>query len=92
MTNPSRSPFLLVIILGCLFFVFGFVTWLNGTLIPYLRIACELNNFQSLLVTFAFYISYFFTAIPSSWLLKRTGLKKGMMIGLIVMALGALLF
>jgi glucose/galactose transporter len=81
-----------ILILGCLFFIFGFVTWLNGTLIPYLRIACELNNFQSLLVAFAFYISYFFTAIPSSWILKKTGLKKGMMLGLMVMALGALLF
>lgn len=81
-----------IYILGALFFIFGFVTWLNGTLIPYLKIACELNNFQSYLVAFAFYISYFFTAIPSSWVLKRTGYKKGMMIGLMVMAMGALLF
>ncbi len=92
MIASKKSPFLLLLILGCLFFIFGFVTWLNGTLIPYLRIACELNNFQSLLVAFAFYISYFFTAIPSSWLLKHTGLKKGMMIGLLVMAAGAILF
>src|ERR1051325_6172157 len=81
-----------IIILGCLFFIFGFVTWLNGTLIQYLKIACELNTFQSLLVAFAFYISYFFTAIPSSWILERTGYKRGMMLGLIVMAIGALVF
>ncbi len=92
MNSNEKSPLLLILILGCLFFIFGFVTWLNGALIPYLRIACELNNFQSLLVTFAFYISYFFTAIPSSWVLKKAGLKKGMMIGLLIMALGALLF
>lgn len=92
MTDTSKSQTTATFILGALFFIFGFVTWLNGTLIPYLRIACELNNFQSMLVAFAFYISYFFTAIPSSWLLKRTGLKKGMMIGLLIMAVGALLF
>ena len=80
------------IVLGILFFIFGFVTWLNGTLIPYLKIACELNNFQSYLVAFAFYISYFVMALPSSWVLEKTGFKKGMMIGLFVMAFGALLF
>ncbi|HKR03373.1 MAG TPA: sugar MFS transporter [Bacteroidia bacterium] len=81
-----------IFILGTLFFIFGFVTWLNGTLIPYLKIACELNNFESYLVAFAFYISYFFTALPSSWILKKTGFKKGMMVGLLVMAGGALVF
>lgn len=81
-----------VFILGTLFFIFGFVTWLNGTLIPYLKIACELTTFESFFVAFAFYISYFFTALPSSWILKKTGYKKGMMLGLLVMAGGALLF
>lgn len=81
-----------IYILATLFFIFGFITWLNGTLIPYLKIACELNNFQSLLVAFAFYISYFVTALPSSWILSKTGLKKGMMLGLLVMAIGAALF
>jgi len=90
--QKSHSNIIPVVILGALFFIFGFVTWLNGTLIPYLKIACELNNFQSLLVAFAFYISYFFTALPSSWILRKTGFKKGMMLGLLVMALGALLF
>ncbi|MFI5219966.1 MAG: sugar MFS transporter [Bacteroidia bacterium] len=81
-----------IFILGTLFFIFGFVTWLNGTLIPYLKIACELNTFESFFVAFAFYISYFFTALPSSWVLKKTGYKKGMMLGLLVMAGGALVF
>jgi FHS family L-fucose permease-like MFS transporter len=81
-----------ILILGALFFIFGFVTWLNGTLIQYLKIACELNTFQSLLVAFAFYISYFFMALPSSWILQKTGFKKGMMAGLLVMSFGALLF
>ena len=92
MQQNTREHLLPVILLGCLFFLFGFVTWLNGTLIPYLKIACELTNFQSLFVAFAFYIAYFVTALPSAWLLKRTGLKKGMMIGLWVMAFGAILF
>jgi MFS transporter, FHS family, L-fucose permease len=81
-----------ILILGALFFIFGFVTWLNGTLIPYLKIACELNNFESLLVAFAFYISYFVMALPSARVLKVTGFRKGMMYGLLVMALGALIF
>ena len=81
-----------IVIIGALFFIFGFVTWLNSVLIPYLRIACELSNFEAYLVTFAFYISYLVMAIPSAWVLKRTGFKKGMSAGLLVMGVGALLF
>ncbi len=92
MTQLPKSSSIPTIIFGALFFVFGFVTWLNGTLIPYLKIACELNTFQSLLIAFAFYISYFVMALPSSWILEKTGFKKGMMLGLLVMACGALLF
>lgn len=81
-----------LIIIGILFFIFGFVTWLNSTLIVYLQIALELETTQAILVTFAFYISYAVMAFPSSWVLKRTGYKHGMMWGLLVMALGALVF
>jgi len=81
-----------IFILGILFFIFGFVTWLNSTLVQYLKIACELNTFQSFFVTFAFYISYFIMALPASALLRKTGFKNGMMIGLLIMAIGALLF
>jgi len=81
-----------ITIIGALFFIFGFVTWLNGILIPYLKIACELTNFQALFVAFAFYISYTVMALPSSWLLKKTGFKNGMMAGLLVMSFGTLLF
>lgn len=81
-----------VVIIGALFFIFGFVTWLNSVLIPYLKIACELNNFESYLVAFAFYIAYFVMAIPSARVLRRSGFKKGMSLGLIVMAAGALIF
>lgn len=81
-----------IIIIGALFFIFGFVTWLNSVLIPYLKISCELNNFQSYFVVTAFYISYLVMALPSAWILQRTGYKKGMSLGLIVMAVGALIF
>jgi glucose/galactose transporter len=81
-----------ITIIGAFFFIFGFVTWLNGILIPYLKIACELTNFQALFVAFAFYISYTVMALPSSWVLKKTGFRSGMMVGLWVMALGTLLF
>jgi MFS transporter, FHS family, L-fucose permease len=90
--QQKRSSLVPIVLLGILFFIFGFVTWLNGTLIPYLRIACDLTAFQASLVTFAFYISYFVMALPASEVLKRTGLKNGMMLGLLVMAAGALLF
>lgn len=91
--NDRKKDYLLSItIIGALFFIFGFVTWLNATLIPYLRMACELTAFESFWVTFAFYISYFVMAFPSSFVLEKTGFKNGMSIGLITMAIGALIF
>lgn len=88
-TKKISSP---ILIIGALFFVFGFVTWLNSVLIPYLKIACELTNFESYLVAFAFYIAYIVMALPSAWVLKKTGFKKGMAVGLVIMAVGALVF
>ena len=89
----SRKDYVFAItIIGLFFFIFGFVTWLNGVLIPFLRTACELNDFQAYFVTAAFYISYFVMALPSSVILKKTGFKIGMSLGLWVMAVGALVF
>jgi len=88
----KRASFISILIIGLLFFIFGFVSWVNAILIPYFRIACELTNFQSYLVAFAFYISYFIMSVPSAFLLKRTGFKKGMMTGFCAMALGAFIF
>ncbi len=79
-------------IIGILFFIFGFVTWLNGSLIPFLRIICDLSEFQALFVTFAFYIAYTVMAYPMSLLLEKTGYKNGMALGLGIMSFGALLF
>ena len=88
----TRDTTISVMIIGLMFFIFGFVTWINAILIPYFKISCELNTVQSLLVAFAFYIAYFIMAIPASYLLKAVGFKKGIMIGFWIMALGALIF
>ncbi|MCD0487495.1 sugar MFS transporter [Pedobacter sp. MC2016-14] len=88
----KRENLISIIIIGVLFFIFGFVTWINAILIPYFKIACELTNFQSYLVAFAFYISYLLMSVPASFLLKKAGFKNGMMIGFWVMAVGALIF
>ena len=81
-----------IVIIGALFFIFGFVTWLNSLLIPYLEIACELTKFQSFFVTFAFYIAYLVMAPISNKVLNLFGFKNGMSVALIVMAIGAVLF
>jgi glucose/galactose transporter len=89
----SKKGYLLpMIIISILFFMFGFVTWLNGILIPYLKIACELTDFQALFVAFAYYIAYSVMALPSAWVLKQIGLKNGMMLGLFIIAVGTLIF
>lgn len=99
MSNPSehktksgQSYAVPIIIIGSLFFIFGFVTWLNGILIPYLQIACELSDFQAMLVTTFFYVPYFIMGLPSAAILKKTGFHKGMAVGLWVMAFGTLIF
>lgn len=79
-------------IIGVLFFIFGFVSWVNAILIPYFKIACELTHFEAYLVTFAFYISYLLFSVPAAFLLRRTGFKRGMMLGFWVMSAGAFLF
>lgn len=88
----KRETIISIGIIGVLFFIFGFVSWVNAILIPYFKIACELTHFKSYLVTFAFYISYFVMSVPASYLLKKTGFKKGMMTGFWIMALGAFIF
>lgn len=89
----SRKDYIFAIsIIGVFYFIFGFVTWLNGILIPFLRTACELNDFQAYFVTLAFYISYLVMALPSSYVLKKVGFKNGMSVGLWIMAVGALIF
>ena len=88
----ARSQIGSIAIIGALFFIFGFVTWLNGPLITFAQLAFQLDEVNAFLILTAFFLSYFFLAIPSSWILKRTGMKKGLALGLFVMAIGAALF
>ncbi|RFM30340.1 sugar MFS transporter [Deminuibacter soli] len=92
-TTAKKTQLGPLLIIGALFFIFGFITWVNGTLIPYLKIACQLqSDVQSYLVATAFFIAYTVMAVPSSLVLRKTGYKKGMALGLLVMALGAAIF
>lgn len=88
-TKRFTSP---LVIIGILFFIFGFVTWLNTVLVPFLQMACELTFFESYFVTFAFYIAYFLFAFPSSRVIDKIGYKRSMSVGLGIMSFGAILF
>lgn len=88
----KRDTAISIFLIGLMFFIFGFVSWVNSILIPYFKIACELTSFQAYLVAFAFYIAYFVMSVPASYLLRAVGFKRGMMIGFWAMALGAFIF
>ena len=90
--SDSQSNLTPMLIIGGLFFVFGFVTWLNGSLIPFLTIVCELTHLRAYFVTLAFYIAYTVMALPTSLVLRRVGYKNGLALGLLVMVVGALIF
>lgn len=93
MQNNSRQYIQSVSIIGILFFIFGFVTWLNGPLITFVKLAFDLDtDSKAFWVTTAFFMAYFFLALPSSWILEKTGMKKGMALGLFVMAIGTFVF
>lgn len=88
----KKSYYISLAILAGMFFIFGFVSWVNSILIPYFRISCELTHFESYFVAFAFYIAYFVMAVPSGVLLKKVGFKRGIMYGFMLTAVGAFLF
>ncbi|MGB2127881.1 MAG: sugar MFS transporter [Flavicella sp.] len=88
-TNNTLVP---IIIIAGLFFIFGFVTWINGALIPFMKTINELTDAQSYLVASASYISFVVMALPASYILEKIGYKKGMSLGLIIMGIGALVF
>ncbi|WP_100611161.1 sugar MFS transporter [Confluentibacter lentus] len=90
---PQKNNTLIpIIVIAGLFFIFGFVTWINGALIPFMKTINELTDAQSYLVASASYISFVFMALPASYVIKRIGFKKSMSLGLIIMAVGALIF
>lgn len=90
--EDSRSYFVPLAIIGALFFIFGFVTWQNGALIPYLKMVCQLTDTQAIMVAFAFYVAYTVMALPMAAILERTGFKNGMALGLLILVAGFLLY
>jgi len=93
-TSAQNKTALVPMIICCaLFFIFGFVTWANGTLIPFLKLALNLEtDLQAFFVTFASYMAYFFLALPSSWILNKIGFKNGLVVGMVILGLGSLVF
>src|SRR6185312_9683730 len=91
-TKTGQNYTFPLIIIAILFFIFGFVTNLNDILIPHLKRACQLNDFQSAFVQFAFFGAYFLMSLPAGAVLKRTGYKNGIVLGLVICACGAVLF
>lgn len=90
--TEGLSRFIPILSIGLLFFIFGFITWLNGALIPFLQMVCELTELQALLIAFCFYIAYVVMALPMAKILEKTGYQKGMSLGLAIIAVGCLLF
>ncbi|WP_416306945.1 sugar MFS transporter [Neptunicella sp. SCSIO 80796] len=90
--NQARHNFVPIALIGLLFFIFGFITWLNGALIPFLQIVCDLSQTEALLIASSFYIAYTVMALPMAWILERTGYKNSISIGLVMVAAGFLLF
>lgn len=90
--QSNSSVLVPILTIGLLFFLFGFITWLNGALVPFLQIICDLNEIEALLVASCFYIAPAIMAIPMSWILDKTGYQKGMVVGLCIVAVGLLLF
>ena len=91
-STTKNNTLVPILIIAGLFFIFGFVTWINGALIPFMKTINELTDAQSYLVASASYISFVVMALPASYIINKVGYKKGMSLGLIIMAIGALLF
>src|SRR4051812_5687772 len=88
-TNKYLFPFILV---TSLFFLWAFLHNINPILIPHLKKACQLTDTQSAFIDTAVYIGYFAIALPAGWFMHKYGYKKGILIGLILYAIGAILF
>jgi glucose/galactose transporter len=90
---PNQNSSLLpMMIIGGLFFIFGFITWLNGALVPFLQIVCDLNEIQAILIASTFYFAYVVMALPMAKILDITGYRKAMSVGLAMIAIGCLLY
>ncbi|WP_193049423.1 N-acetylglucosamine MFS transporter NagP [Pseudoalteromonas undina] len=92
MDTSKNSSVVPMAIVAVLFFILGFATWLNGSLMPYLSQILQLTPFQGSLILFSFYIAVTFTALPSAVLIKKVGYKNGMALGMGCMMLAGLMF
>ena len=91
--QPQKTAFFPMAICCAFFFILGFITWANGSLIPFSKKAFNLEtDLQAYLVTTASYIAYFFMAIPSSWILKKIGFHNGLVASIVVLGVGSLIF
>ena len=91
-TAPARSYAGPMVLMTTLFFLFGAVTNFNDVLMPYLKDVCQLTDLQSSAVQSAFFGAYFLMSLPAGWVLKKLGYQHGIVVGLLIMAGGALLF
>nr|WP_076409802.1 sugar MFS transporter [Shewanella sp. UCD-KL12] len=91
-SESKRSNLIPMAIVAGLFFILGFATWLNGSLMPYLKQILQLTPLQASLILFSFYIAVTFTALPSAWVIRKVGYKTGMALGMGVMMIAGLLF
>jgi FHS family L-fucose permease-like MFS transporter len=90
--TTTKNNLVPIAIIAGLFFIFGFVTWINGALIPFMKTINELTDAQSYFVASASYISFVVMALPASYILNKIGYRKGMSLGLAIMGIGALIF
>ena len=91
-STTTKSNAIPLAIVAAMFFILGFVTWLNGSLMPYLQQLFDLSPIQASLILFSFYIAVTFTAIPSAKFVKKVGYKNGMAISIGMMMVTALLY
>jgi FHS family L-fucose permease-like MFS transporter len=91
-SESKRSNLIPMAIVAGLFFILGFATWLNGSLMPYLKQILQLTPLQASLILFSFYIAVTFTALPSAWIIRKVGYKNGMALGMGIMMVAGLLF
>src|SRR2546423_6258416 len=77
-------------LLATLFFMWGFITVINNTLLPHLRSVFQLNYTQTTLIESTWFIGYFVASIPAAWLIERIGYHKALVVGLVIMTMGSL--
>ncbi len=92
MASGKKSYKTPLTVLTSLFFMWGFLTCLNDIMIPHLKGIFDLNYTQSMLIQFVFFAAYFICSVPSGKVVEKVGYKSGIIIGLLITAVGAVLF